>query len=191
MRHERSLTLRLGLLSCLMPHASCLMASCLMPGCAARRRAWRTRASAAPMRLVLVDQYVRYAVLADPASVHPFGVERHREVSVAVEDDAAAVAHLWFEVLELVVDHFVAGLLDGHPFVFVERGDVVGDGVADEVLACAGGGDGDGVVRGVGAGADDRGVADAAELLVRRAAGRRAGGEIAFLVERDGAHGPV
>src|SRR5438046_2160945 len=83
-----------------------------------------------------------------------------------VEDDAAAVAHLRLEVLELVMDHFIARVFRAHPFVLVKRGNVIGDRPADEELAGAGGGDGDGVVGRVRARADDRRVADAAVLLV-------------------------
>ena len=56
-----------------------------------------------------------------------------------------------------------------------------------EVLAAARRGDGASRVVRVSAGADDRRVADAAPALVRHAAGRGRGGEVAVLVARDGA----
>src|SRR5437762_2260790 len=77
---------------------------------------------------VLVNQHVRHPILANPPTIHPFRIERHREVAGAVEDDAAAVAFYW---LEFLVDHFVARLLHGHSFVLHERGDVICNGPAD------------------------------------------------------------
>ena len=66
-------------------------------------------------------------------------------------------------------------------------GDLVGDGVADEELAGAGPRDGADAVAGIGAGADDRGIADPAFGLVVVAAGRSRGGEMTVGIERDGA----
>ena len=70
-------------------------------------------------------------------------------------------------------------------------GNVVGDGVADELLADAGAADGAGGVVGIGARADDRRIADAAVFLVRPAAGRSAGGQVAVRVEGHAADGAV
>src|SRR5947199_9093306 len=96
-----------------------------------------------PHYSVLVNQHVRHPILPNPPAIHPLRIERHREVAGAIEDDAAAVAFYW---LEFLVDHFVARLLHGHAFVLHERGDVVRAGPADEELAGAGRGDGDGIV---------------------------------------------
>src|SRR6478672_2943791 len=85
--------------------------------------------------LVAVDLHRDRPVRPDPAAVHPLGVERRREVALAIEDDDAAVAVL---VGEHAVDHLVRGLRHRLVLVLVARADVARDGVADEELAGAG-----------------------------------------------------
>ena len=61
----------------------------------------------------------------------------------------------------------------------------------DEELPVAGGRDRAGAIVGVGAGADDGRVADAAPALVGHAAGRRGRRQVAVGVQRHGTHGRV
>ena len=103
---------------------------------------------------------------------------------LVVHDDDAAVAA---DLLERAVDHVVRRLGRGDAGEPHARADLVRDDRADEVFAAAGRGDRAGRVVRVGAGADDRRVADAAPALVRHAAGRGRGGEVAVPVARDGA----
>ena len=65
------------------------------------------------------------------------------------------------------------------------RADFVGDADADEIFARAGRRDRAAAVVGIGAGADDRRIADPAPALAGEAAGRGRGGDMALLVERD------
>src|SRR5947209_19673978 len=67
---------------------------------------------------LLINLHVRNTVRPNPSAIHPFRVERRREVAFAVEDDRAAVAA---DRLQLLVDHLVTGLLHGHAFVLVQR----------------------------------------------------------------------
>ena len=96
------------------------------------------------------------------ASVHPRRIETHRHPALAVDADHAAFAAFFFEDAE---DHGLGRLLEGLFFVGHAGGDVLGDGVVDEILAVAGAGDGAGGIVGLGARADDGGVADAAPAL--------------------------
>ena len=86
------------------------------------------------------------------------------------------------------MDHLVGGGLRGLAF-FDEGADFAGEGEADEVLADTGAGDGASVVVGVGAGADERRIADAAGEFGLHATGGGGGGEVAFGVAGDGADG--
>src|SRR2546423_8542114 len=63
---------------------------------------------------LFVNQHMRHPVLPHPPPIHAFRVERRREVAVAIEDDAAAVAHHRLEVLELVMDDLIARVLHAH-----------------------------------------------------------------------------
>ena len=74
-------------------------------------------------------------------------------------------------------------LVGGGPRALAEHphpgADFVGDGGADEIFARAGGGDRAGAVVGIGAGADQRRVADPAPALAGEAAGRGRRGDMA------------
>ena len=104
------------------------------------------------------------------------------DVAAVRDGDDAAVAFA-----ECSVHDGFGRLLDGLAGELHAGGNRVGDGVADELFAGAGARDGARAVVGVGAGADDRGVADAAPALGGEAARGRRGGEVAVAVEGDGA----
>src|SRR5579864_1227045 len=91
------------------------------------------------------------------AAVHPGAVEFHREVAVAVERDDATLAP---GVLELLMDDRAHGLGQRHLLVAHHGADVVSDHLPDVELALAGARHRAGLVR-VGAGPDDRRIADA------------------------------
>src|SRR5690242_17825558 len=102
------------------------------------------------------------------AAEHAGAVEIHGNVAGTVEGDdsafpaAAAQFHL---------HHLVHRLRERHAAVLHESAHVVGDHLANVVLALAGTGHRTGCVARVGAGADERGVADAAAVLVGEASG--------------------
>jgi hypothetical protein len=76
-----------------------------------------------------------------------------------------------------------ARVLGGEPLVLHQRDDFVGHGQSDEILTVPGARDGADAILGIGAGPDDRGIAGAAGPLVRRPAGRGAGGEVAGTIQ--------
>ncbi len=105
--------------------------------------------------------------------------------SGSTRDDAAVAAHGG----QLLPDDLVGGLGEAGVAVLHAGADIARDRRADEVLAMAGSADGAGAVVGIGAGADDRRIADATPLLVGHAAGRSACGEVAVTVQRHRANG--
>ena len=82
-------------------------------------------------------------------------------------------------------------LLQAHSFVLNQGADGSCYGEADEVLAGSGGGDGAGLVGGVGSGSDDGRVADAVPAFCGEASGGGSGGDVALLVEGDYAYGSI
>src|SRR6185503_10708419 len=133
------------------------------------------------LSIVFGEHDRRLAVLPHVPSTHARRVERHHHVAVRVEAYHAAFAA---NRLQFSLDDGVGRGLDRHVGVLDARADVVRDGVADPEFADAGGRDGAALIVRVGAGADDRRVADTAEALVGQPAGRGAGCEVAVLVER-------
>ena len=118
-----------------------------------------------------------FAVAGDVAAAHCRGVEFHNDVAVRVDaDDAAGAAGR----LEHGLHYIARGLGQALLLVGHARRDVMGDGVPDEVFAVAGAGDAGGAVVGIGAGTDDRRVADAAEAFAGHPAGGGTGGEVAL-----------
>src|SRR4051794_32472176 len=117
---------------------------------------------------------------------HAGGGVVHDDRAVRAEGDEAAVVGL---------ERFVKDVVNGggqRLFQVGEAGgDVVGHGVADELLADAGAAYGAGRVVGVSPRADDWRVADAAIFFVRDAAGGGAGGQVARAIEGDAADGAV
>src|SRR5205807_2073126 len=82
-------------------------------------------------------------------------------------------------------------LLQRSTAVAEARGNREGGDVPDEEFAMTRRRDRAGRVVGIGAGADNRGVADPTGRFSRHSAGRGSGGEIAVAVSGDGAHGAV
>ena len=127
------------------------------------------------------------AVGGGDAPGHAGGVVGEADLAVGAEEDDAAVAaeagdrgsrwRLWRRLRGGAGGYAVDG-----PFAE----DELHDG-----LAPAGEGDGGGEVVGVAAAADEGAVADAAGGFVEGATGGGAGGEVAVLVEGDGAYGVV
>ncbi len=109
------------------------------------------------------------------------------DLAVGAEEDHAAMPA---ETGEEVVDGGGGGVLGARS----ARDAVDGPFAEDELhdgLAPAGEGDGGGEIVGVAAAADEGAVADAAGGFAEGAAGGGAGGEVAVLVEGDGADGVV
>src|SRR6516225_262195 len=111
--------------------------------------------------------------LAPPAGVarpaeHAGAVEVHGDVAGAVERDDPAFAA---GAAQLHLNHFVHRLRQRQATVAHLRAHIVGDHLADEVLALAGAGHRTGLVAGVRAGTDERSVADPSTVLVGEAAG--------------------
>jgi len=119
-------------------------------------------------KLFRKNRNVDFSVAIDPAAEHAFGVERCREVALCVErDDAAVAAQLRHDFHH----DLLSRLGDRLALVFDAGADVMRGVGADVVLAPAG--CRNRALRvGIRAGADDRRIADAAEALVRHAAGR-------------------
>src|ERR1700756_5188044 len=118
------------------------------------------------------------------AAEHADAVEVHGDVAGAVEsDDAAFTAG----AAQLHLDHLAHRLRQSHVAVVQQRARVVRDHLADEVLALARAGYRTGLVAGVGARADEGGIADPAVVLVGKAAGGGGRREVALAVERHGA----
>src|SRR5690349_14674508 len=127
------------------------------------------------------------SIAIDPAAEHAFGIERRRDVALGIERDDAAIAA---ELRHDFHHDLLRGLVDRLALVLDAGADVVRGVGANVVLAPAGGRYRALRVR-VRARADDRRIADAAVALVGHAAGRRARGEMALLVEGDGANRAV
>src|SRR5262245_37469761 len=130
------------------------------------------------------------AVAGDVAAVHAETVLRHRErvLAALVQGDQAANPPV--RLIGQCVNRLLGRLLHWDLLVEHAGDDVVGDGVADKDLAGAGAGDAAGVIVGVGAGADERRVADAPGQPVRQPAGRGAGRQVAVTVQGGGADRP-
>jgi hypothetical protein len=118
---------------------------------------------------------------------HAGGIVGDADVAGGAEEDDAAVAA---EAGEEVVDGGGGCLLGG-----CAGGDAVDGPLAEDELhdgfAPAGEGDGGGLVVGVAAAPDEGAVGDAAGGLAEGASGGGAGGEVAVLVEGNGAYGVV
>src|SRR5215469_14613758 len=129
--------------------------------------------------------------LAPPAGIarpaeHADTVEVHDDVAGAVErDDPAFTAG----AAQLHLNHLVHRLRQRQATVVHLRAHIVGDHLADEVLTLAGAGHRTGLVAGVRAGADERGVADPTAVLVGEATGGGGRREVAGAIERHGADG--
>src|SRR5258706_8237012 len=142
----------------------------------------RSRGDRVTARLVhgSVDAQGATAFAVDRAAVHAFAVERHGDIAAAVDGDQAAVG---LQAGELLYRHArrpgerLAEILHA-------RRDVVGEHAADDRLAKPGAGDRTRLIVRVIAGADDRGIPDAAGQLAGVAAGRSGGAEVAAGVER-------
>ena len=87
-----------------------------------------------------------------------------------------------------LLDNFIYSGLQRHVLVLHQGADGSGYGEADEVFAGSGGGDGAGLVGGVGSGSDDGRVADAIPAFCGQASGGGSGGDVALLVEGDDAY---
>src|SRR5688572_3851810 len=82
----------------------------------------------------------RRAILVDPAAVHAGRVERRGDAAVSIHrDDAAGILFLLWQLRH---DDVRGSSLDRRLRVLHACADVVGDGVADEVLAPSSPGDG-------------------------------------------------
>ena len=110
-------------------------------------------------------------------------VEGHHDVTVLVQSDHTAISALRDELLH---DDGVRRRGEGLAPVPHPSADVVRDDVAHEVLPFARSRHGAGRA-GVGAGPDDRRIADPAPPLVGQAAGRGPGGDPPLLVQGHGA----
>ena len=84
-----------------------------------------------------------------------------------------------------LAENGIRRLLHADALIGDERCDLVADAIAHEIFALAGARDGAAAIAGIGAGADDRRIADAAGGLVGVAAGRGRGREMALGVARD------
>src|SRR4249919_4106253 len=135
--------------------------------------------------LVAEDRGATRSIRLDPGPVHAGGVERHRDVAVAVQRDRAAVAAIRRHDL---VDHFLRGHRQRVAAISHARADVMGDRIADVELAPARARHAATVV-GPRARPDHRRIADAAPALVGHAAGARRRGDMALGIERHRADG--
>src|ERR1700689_1255621 len=93
---------------------------------------------------------------------HTLGVELHVDLALAVDRDDSTLAA---ERRELLHHHLVHGLAKRSPTEAHARTNIVRDCGADEHLAVSGGRYGAAAVVGVGAGADQRRIADPPETL--------------------------
>src|SRR6516164_2207499 len=121
------------------------------------------------------------------AAEHAGAVEVHGDVARTVEGDHPAFAAT---VAQFHLDHLVHCLRQPHVPVAHQRAHVVGDHLADVVLALAGARYRAAVVAGIRTGADERRVADPAAVLVGEATGGGGRGKIAIAIERHRADGP-
>ena len=128
-----------------------------------------------------VDRDLAAAAGIACAAEHAVAAEVHDDPAGVVDGDHAAVAA---EAAQDLVQHLVHGLRQRDATVLDRGADVVGRHCADEVLPVPGGRDRADPVLRVGAGADDRRVADASGALVGHAAGGGRRGEIAGGVAR-------
>src|SRR3954453_19121418 len=133
-----------------------------------------TRTSAIALLLVAPDPGLNGSA-GRAAAVHERGIERHGPRPVVAERDEASVEAV--DDSGPRVRQRPAGMAD-------VRRELVCRRCANELLAGAGARDGDALV-GPRAGADHRGVADAAVQLPTHAAGRRCGCKPAVRIERD------
>src|SRR5579862_3314245 len=117
------------------------------------------------------------------AAVHPRAVEFHSVIAVRIDSDHATLAP---GVPELLMDYRAHGLGQRHLLVAHHGADIVSDHLPDIELALAGARHRAGLVR-VGAGPDDRRIADAPVELIGDAAGGSGRGEMALGVEGHGA----
>src|SRR6516164_4711523 len=142
------------------------------------------------MAYMAAASMTRFAVHGDfapPARVaraaeHADAVEIHGDVAAAVESDDPAFAAT---AAQLHLHHLVHRLRQRHAAVIHQRTHVVRDHLADVVLALPGAGHRTRLVVRIGSGADERGVADPAAVLVGESAGGSRGREIAGAIERD------
>jgi len=84
-----------------------------------------------------------------------------------------------------VINHLVDCILQAHVLVLDQCTDGAGHGEADEVLAGARSGDAAGLIGGVGAGADDWRIADAAEAFTGETTRCCAGSDVACTIADD------
>src|SRR5437667_3222443 len=130
----------------------------------------RGRRASARVSYISVDSDGAATSAVDRTAVHAFAVEGHDDVTAMVHGDETAVALQTCKLSHRRACRLGQRLAE----IAHARRDVVGEHAADESLAKSGSRDRAGVI-GVIAGADDRGIPDAAGELARVAAGRGRG----------------
>src|SRR5213075_3260592 len=123
----------------------------------------------------------------DKTAIHAGRVEGQRDISVAIDGNqstrSAQRTHL--------TDNSPSRRGEIHSAVLYQCRNIVSGHGADKEFAIAGRGNSTGLVVRVGAGADNRRVADSARPFIRISAGGGGGRQVARLIERNGADGPV
>src|SRR5580658_1366427 len=110
-------------------------------------------------RLIFVKVHFNLSALSLACTEHAGSIEAPGELAVGSKRDHAAVT---VNGSKLLVNHLVGGLLQREALVLHQRADLARNGVANEEFSNARAGDGAGLIRRVGAGADDGRVAHAA-----------------------------
>src|SRR6516162_5516141 len=120
------------------------------------------------MRVVAVHGDLAPSMGIARAAEHADAVEVHGDVAGVVEGDEAAFAA---GAAQLYLHHLVHRLCQRQVAIEHQRTHIVGNHLADVILTLAGTGYGTGLVAGVRAGADERGIPDPSVVLVGEAPG--------------------
>src|SRR6185295_266601 len=111
---------------------------------------------------------MNHLIFDSMGTIHSFGVERHGNITVGINGNQTSVATNGFQFL---IDNNIGSLKKSESFVFHEAGNIISNYGANEKFTMAGTGNCASFVVSIGACANNRRVANAAEHFISYAPG--------------------